>query len=319
MKNGRIDNTIQIEQLFDLLRTSNLLEGKVTDLKLEDIIFLVEKYFDPTCTLQTKLSADKFEEFVQANPQLIKQASAKVEKEGEDPDQDGAGENAEGSQVGEDAQQNAEGSNEDPTTPKSAARDPAMVQLEADWKQDIVNAHLVYIKGLEITYQEFKEILFELSLRMQDQIDSQPGKLKALVKKFLDDFFLKRLKPFIKFNVSKTPAMVEEKPVRKWPASQKDETIKTIMAEVERKRAEEQRIRDEEAAQQAEIDAQLAAEREAQLEAEKAKAGTPGSNREEGEPEADVGGFELEMKQQQQNQMEEESDEEDEDGNDSGY
>jgi len=51
MKNGRIDNTIQIEQLFDLLRTSNLLEGKVTDLKLEDIIFLVEKYFDPTCTL----------------------------------------------------------------------------------------------------------------------------------------------------------------------------------------------------------------------------------------------------------------------------
>jgi hypothetical protein len=76
-------------------------------------------------------------------------------------------------------------------------------------------------------------------MRLQDQIDSQQGKLKNLVKKFLDDYFLKRLKPFIKFNTSKTPAQIEEKPVRKWPSSQKDETIKTIMAEVDRKRVEE--------------------------------------------------------------------------------
>jgi hypothetical protein len=72
MKTGRHDNTIQIEQLFDLLRTSSLLEGKTTDIKLEDIIFLVEKYFDPSQTLQTKLSQDKFNAFVEANPQLIK-------------------------------------------------------------------------------------------------------------------------------------------------------------------------------------------------------------------------------------------------------
>jgi hypothetical protein len=34
-----------------MFRTANLLDGKTTNIKLEDIIFLVEKYFDPTNTL----------------------------------------------------------------------------------------------------------------------------------------------------------------------------------------------------------------------------------------------------------------------------
>jgi hypothetical protein len=76
-------------------------------------------------------------------------------------------------------------------------------------------------------------------MKMQDQIDSQPGKLKSLIRLFVEDHFLKRLKPYIKFNNSKPAPVDEVKPVRKWPASEKDSTILQVMEEVERKRAEE--------------------------------------------------------------------------------
>merc|ERR1711974_53906 len=118
--------------------------------------------------------------------------------------------------MGENVQAEMEGDGEEVTTPKSV-RDPKLVALEQDWKQDIINEHMVFITGIEVTYQEFKEILLELALKLQDQIDSQPGKLKSLMKKFLDDYFLKRLRPYIKFTTSKTPVVAEEKPVRKWP------------------------------------------------------------------------------------------------------
>ena len=52
-------------------------------------------------------------------------------------------------------------------------------------------------------YHEFKELLFELALRLKDRVDAEPGKFRKLVKKFLDDLFLKRLLPFIKINAAK--------------------------------------------------------------------------------------------------------------------
>jgi hypothetical protein len=69
-----------------------------------------------------------------------------------------------------------------------------------------LSEHLVYIKGVEIVYFEFKELLLELALRLKDQIDSAPGKLRSLIKKFLDDHLLKRLGPYIKFNMNKEGA-----------------------------------------------------------------------------------------------------------------
>jgi hypothetical protein len=79
-----------------------------------------------------------------------------------------------------------------------------------------------------------------------------------LVKKFLDDLFLKRLVPFIKINVAKKATSPEDAApvqVRKWPESQKDAEIQVVMAEKAEKEAEEQRIREEEAARLAEIEA----------------------------------------------------------------
>ena len=66
-----------------------------------------------------------------------------------------------------------------------------------------MNDHLVFIKGVEIVYFEFKELLLELAIRLKDSIDSAPGKLRSLMKKFLDDCLLKRLTPYIKFNLDK--------------------------------------------------------------------------------------------------------------------
>lgn len=78
-----------------------------------------------------------------------------------------------------------------------------MEELHATWKDNVLNEHLVYIKGVEIVYFEFKELLLELAIRLKDQIDSCPGKLRSLIKKFLDDCLLKRLGPYIKFNLDK--------------------------------------------------------------------------------------------------------------------
>jgi hypothetical protein len=84
-----------------------------------------------------------------------------------------------------------------------------------------VNQHLAFIQGVEIVYHEFKEIILELSLRLKDKIDAEPGKFRKLVKKFLDELFLKRLLPFIKINLAKKANASADVPKaeRKWPES----------------------------------------------------------------------------------------------------
>ena len=54
-----------------MLRKANFLDGQTTDLKLEEVIFLIEKYYDPETTLQSKISKEAFQEYVKANPHLI--------------------------------------------------------------------------------------------------------------------------------------------------------------------------------------------------------------------------------------------------------
>lgn len=46
--NGRWDITIKVNELLDMLRKANLLDGKTTDLELQEVIFMIEKYYDPT-------------------------------------------------------------------------------------------------------------------------------------------------------------------------------------------------------------------------------------------------------------------------------
>ena len=108
---------------------------------------------------------------------------------------------------------------------------------------------MVYIKGVELVYFEFKELLLELALRLKEFVESAPGKLRSLVKKFLDDLFLKRLKPYIKSISTKiAPASISSEnaaSVRTWPESEKDKKIKAIMEERAKAEAEKERIAEE--------------------------------------------------------------------------
>ena len=107
-----------------------------------------------------------------------------------------------------------------------------------------------------MVYHEFKELLLELAIRLKDQIDSAPGKLRSLVKKFLDDLFLKRLKPYIKSISSKTKTASAgpetAAAVRTWPESEKDKIIKAAQEEKAKQAAEAERIAEEQRLKQAE-------------------------------------------------------------------
>ena len=59
--NGRRDVTLDVNELLDMLRKANLLDGKTTDLQLEEIVHMVEKYYAPETTLKAKLEQERFD------------------------------------------------------------------------------------------------------------------------------------------------------------------------------------------------------------------------------------------------------------------
>jgi regulator of protease activity HflC (stomatin/prohibitin superfamily) len=129
------------------------------------------------------------------------------------------------------------------------------------WKDNIVNQHLVFINGVEVVEHEFKEILMEMAIRLKDFVDSEPGKLKSLVRKFMQNLFLRRLLPFIKFTQIKAQPENTELPSRKWPESQKDKEIEVIMIEKLKQEAEMRKVHEEEDGKRKEEEAKAEAER----------------------------------------------------------
>ena len=86
---------------------------------------------------------------------------------------------------------------------EKARAEEELNQLHATWSKQVLSEHLVYIKGVELVFHEFKELLLEIAMRLKDQLEVPVSKPRSLVKKFLDDMFLKRLIPYIKFNMTK--------------------------------------------------------------------------------------------------------------------
>lgn len=258
VKNDRKDLTIEVEDFIELLNKTNLLDGSTTDLTLEEVINMIEKYYDPEMTLKEKLEPYKFEDYLYENPHLVPQNRESSQKE--QPSE--GGEPAEPNN-----EENGENAEEDPEQKK---KDEALEKVKQQWKDEVISQHLVYIKGVEIIFYEFKELLLELAIRLKEYVESTPGKLKSLIKSFLENLFLKRLKPYIKFDLGKKQS-AEVDFLRKWPESEKDKEIQAIMEEKRKKEAEEQKLREEEEAKRAEIDAQAEAERQAIEEAKAAE------------------------------------------------
>jgi len=74
VKNGMRDCTLQVNELLEMLRTANFFDGKIADLTIEEVIHLVEKYYDPSTTLANKLSKESFKAYLGANPHLLPQS-----------------------------------------------------------------------------------------------------------------------------------------------------------------------------------------------------------------------------------------------------
>ena len=142
-----------------------------------------------------------------------------------------------------------------------------------------------------------------MAIILKDQVDHSVGKLKSLITKFLDEHFLKRLNPYIRFNVDKEPEAATNA-TRTWPESEKDATIKVIMEEKAKQHAEEERIQKEERKKKEEEDAAAKAEQQA-LEAQKALENNNTEN-----------GAKTEKKSQEPGASAAEDDEEDEEDND---
>lgn len=53
-----------------MFRKANFLEVKSCDVQIEDVIYMIEKYYDPKSTLKWKLDSSNFEIHLNNNPAL---------------------------------------------------------------------------------------------------------------------------------------------------------------------------------------------------------------------------------------------------------
>jgi len=57
-----MDETIFFNEIQEMLQNAKILDGgKSTNLVIEEVIFMIEKYYDPETTLQNKISREEFE------------------------------------------------------------------------------------------------------------------------------------------------------------------------------------------------------------------------------------------------------------------
>lgn len=88
--NGRRDVTLKFSQLVDLLTVANITDEDSYGVQIEDVVRMVEKYHDPTQSLESKITDENFQAYLKANPEIEKeynqqnQPVEKEEKEGEE-------------------------------------------------------------------------------------------------------------------------------------------------------------------------------------------------------------------------------------------
>ena len=162
----------------------------------------------------------------------------------------------EGEAPAEDSKSKADGAEEGEAEKEEVNEEALAEQLEAEkaalrltWEKDIIAEHLLYVKGVEITYYEFKELLLDFSNTLAKRTGTfVAGKPRSTLKKFLDENFLKRLSPYIRFCKNTSNEAQATGATRNWPESEKDKKIKAVVEE-RKKKEEEESARLEELAQ----------------------------------------------------------------------
>lgn len=136
---------------------------------------------------------------------------------------------------------------------------PARDETEprAKWTKQVICEHLVSLRGVELVYFEFRELIFDLAASRlpRELVDpKKSGKVKVFLPKFLEEIFLKRLGAFIR-HVAANPSQQAPAPARKWPESDKDRIIRLKLEEKRRVEEEARAAEAERRRQQAELDA----------------------------------------------------------------
>lgn len=109
------------------------------------------------------------------------------------------------------------------------------------------STHYMYMKGVELTLFEFKEIMLELALLIKGREveEGEKPKIRAMLKKFLEDQVFKG--DYSPSNPS------QSKPPRVWPISHKEKLIREKREAEEKRAAEEAKQKEEQERQEREI------------------------------------------------------------------
>lgn len=104
-------------------------------------------------------------------------------------------------------------------------------EMQAQWTSKTIAEHIMLIKGAEIVYFEFKEILFDMARKLKHQIDPKTGKITVVLRKFIEEWLLTRLTSYVRFKIPIQPAKGKEA-TRVWPESDKDVVIREKRAQM---------------------------------------------------------------------------------------
>jgi len=225
------DATLTVGDLLNMFKKAKILDTE--RISTADFIEIVEKYHANGSgqKLCEKLSKQCFESYYKANA-----ADMQINREIEEINNY----NQQAMEHNEKCQQQQDAEN--PPQPMELKVLPEedevrerteqeMAQMQADWTQRTIAEHIMWIKGAEIVFFEFKEILFDMARKLKDQIDPKTGKMTIVLKKFIDEWLLRRLSSFVKFKIPANPIKGKEAS-RTWPESQKDVIIRERQAQI---------------------------------------------------------------------------------------
>mmetsp|Transcript_12331 Transcript_12331/g.20729 ORF Transcript_12331/g.20729 Transcript_12331/m.20729 type:complete len:105 (+) Transcript_12331:701-1015(+) len=73
VKSGKRDVTLQVHELLEMLKIANLLGSNHYDLGTDEVVEIIERYYAPDTTFKSKVTQEKFEKHLAANPQLLEE------------------------------------------------------------------------------------------------------------------------------------------------------------------------------------------------------------------------------------------------------
>ena len=250
------DVTLEVQELINMLQKAKLVElgNAGNHVSIEELIKIIERYYTPGSRLEDKLTEEKFSAYLKANPlklavnkeieqwkERMAQRQARIEEiERQKAEVAAMEEDAEKPEIDETVPDEEPEMEEDV---KRSRLESETTELQSQWRKEVISKHLIFIKGLEIVYFEFREIILALTVKLRETIDPKTGKMKVVLTKFIEDWLLRRLQSFLKFQIPATKTKTDA--ARQWPESHKDTEILALRREKERV-AEDQRKKEEE-------------------------------------------------------------------------